>query len=89
MNSDRCGNTNGQKCHETGSRKAIKIRKFVCSRDAKMHDHTGNNWSHRHSNKRVKEKLRRPLGKRSVASLQETAVLGTSQIIRKGLHSET
>ena len=61
MNSDRCGNTNRQKCHERGSRKVIKIQKFVC-RDTKnvepeMRDHTGNNWSHRHSNKGVKEKL--------------------------------
>jgi hypothetical protein len=49
MNNDGCGNTSGQKCHLQGSRKEIKIQKFVC-RDTKnvereMHDQTGNNFN--------------------------------------------
>jgi hypothetical protein len=64
MNSDRCGNTNGWKCHLKGSRKGIKIQKFVC-RDTKNVQNVKCVIrpvilsSHRHVNKRVKEKLRR------------------------------
>jgi hypothetical protein len=39
--------------------------------------------------KGLKKNCEGTLGKRSVASLQQTAVLGTSQIIRKGVQSET
>ena len=29
MHTDRCGNTNGQKCYATGSRKETKIQEFM------------------------------------------------------------
>ena len=54
-NRDRCGNTNGEKRHEKGRTKAIKMQR-LCAEIQKnvepaMHDRTGNNWSHRHSKK--------------------------------------
>ena len=38
-----------------------------------MYDYTDNNWCHRNSNKRFKEKS----GRHSTDSLQKTATLGT------------
>jgi hypothetical protein len=53
-------------------------------------DYTGNNWSHRNSNKKMKRRIWNPyLEKNSIDSLQKTAILGTSQIMWKVLHSET
>ena len=65
--------------------KEVKIQEFVY-RDAtnvepEMYDCTGNNWRHWNSD----EKLR---GKHSIDSLQKTAILGTSHIIRKVLQCE-
>jgi hypothetical protein len=61
MHTDRCGNTSRQKCCATGSGKEVKIQQFVY-RDTtnvqlEMYDYTGNNWSHRNSNKRFKEEF--------------------------------
>jgi hypothetical protein len=52
-------NTSGQKCLAKGGREETKIQAFMY-RDKttavhEMYDHTGNNWSHRYSNKRCKE----------------------------------
>ena len=92
-NSDRCGNTNGEECHERGRTKAIKILR-LCAQIQRM-------WNLQCMiipiisgatgivKKGLKKNCEGTLGKRSVASLQKTAVLGTSQIIRKGLQSET
>jgi len=55
-----------------------------------VYGYTGNNWSHRNSEKKsLKKNLEAVPGKHSIDSLQETAVLGTSHIIRKVLQSET
>ena len=50
---------------------------------------TGNITSHRRGNKRLKKSLEAVPGKHSIDSLQNTAILGTSHIIRKVLQSET
>ena len=50
-----------------------------------MYDYTNNNWSHWNSNEKLKEKFGSCTGKHSIDSLQKTAVLGTSHIIRKVL----
>jgi hypothetical protein len=50
-----------------------------------MYGHTGNEWGYRNSNKRFKENLEAIPLKHSTDSLQKTAVLGTSHIIRKVL----
>jgi hypothetical protein len=54
-----------------------------------MYDYTGNNWSHRNSNRRLKKNLEAIPGKHSVESLHMTAVLAISHIIRKVLQFET
>jgi hypothetical protein len=53
-----------------------------------MYDCTGNNWSHWNSNEKLKEILEALPGKHSIDSLQKTAILGTSHIIRKVLQCE-
>jgi hypothetical protein len=47
------------------------------------------NWSHWNSNEKLKEKLERYTGKHSTESQQQTAILGTSHVIRKVLKCET
>jgi hypothetical protein len=58
---DKCGSTSGQKCHATGSRKQTKIQAFMYRNtrnlEHEMYDYTGNNWTHRSSNKMFKEKF--------------------------------
>jgi hypothetical protein len=44
--------------------------------------YTGNNWSHRNSNKRFKEIFRSRTGKTFNRFTAKTAILGTSHIIR-------
>jgi len=53
-----------------------------------MCDYTSNNWSHRNGKKFVKKELEATPGIQSVDP-QQTAVLGTSHIIRKVLQCET
>jgi hypothetical protein len=55
----------------------------------KICDHTSCNWSHWNSNEGLKRNLEAIPGKHSTDSLQKTAILGTSHIIRKVLQSET
>ena len=88
MYTDRRGNTRRQKCCAKGSRKEVEIQKFM-SRDTKnvepeMYDYTNNNWSHWNS-RSLRKKLEAVPGKHSIDSLQKTAILGTSHIIRKVL----
>ena len=52
MHVDGCGNTRRQKCCAKGSGKEVKIQEFVY-----MYDCTSNNWSHRNSNEKLKEKF--------------------------------
>ena len=56
--------------------------------EPEMYDCTSNNWSHWNSNEKLKEKLGAVPGKHLIDSLQKTAILGTSHIIRKGLQCE-
>jgi len=65
---------------------------MVTYRDAmnvehEMYDYNGNDWSHRNSNRRFK-KLEALRIKYSVESRQQTAVLGTTHIIRNVLQWE-
>ena len=53
-----------------------------------MYDCTSNNWSQWNSNEKLKENLETVPGKHSIDSLQKTAILGTSHIIRKVLQCE-
>jgi hypothetical protein len=61
MNTKRCVNTCGQKCHAKGSRKETKIQEIMyrdtTNVEHKMYDYIDNNWSHQNSNKKFKEKL--------------------------------
>ena len=84
MNTDRCGNTRRQKCCAKGRGKEVEIQEFMY-RDT--------------TNVELKctiipiiigivtRSLRKNLeavpGKHSIESLQKTAILGTSHIIRK------
>ena len=88
MHTDRCGNTCRQKCCAKGSGKEVKIQEFVY-RDTthvepQMYNCTSNNWSHWNSNEKFKEKF----GNYTRKTLQKTAILGTSHIIRKVLQCE-
>ena len=56
--------------------------------EPEMYDCTSNNWSHWNSNEKLKEKFVTVPGKHSIDSLQKTAILGTSHIIRKVLQCE-
>jgi hypothetical protein len=89
---NRCGNTHRQKCCAKGSGKEVKIQEFMCrdtpNVEPETYNNTSNNWSHWNSNEKLKENLEAVPGKHSVDSLQKTAVLGTSHIIRKVLQCE-
>ena len=92
MHTDRCGNTRRQKCCAKGSGKEFKIQQFVyrdtTNVEPEMYDCTSNNWSRWNGNKKLKKHLEAVPGKHSIDSLQKTAVLGTSHIIRKVLQCE-
>jgi hypothetical protein len=68
-------------------------RRVLCRDTAnverEMYGYTGNNWSHWYCNKGFKENLEAIPGKHLIDSLQQTAVLGTSHVIRKVLQCET
>ena len=92
MHTDRCGSTCRQKCCAKGSGKEVKIQEFMYRDTANVEPEmyvipviigaTGI----------VMRSLRKNLeavpGKHSIDSLQKTAILGTSHIIRKVLQSE-
>jgi hypothetical protein len=92
MHTDRCGNTGRQKCCAKGSGKEVKIQEFMYRDTASVElkctvipviiGATGI----------VTRSLRKHLeavpGKRSVDSVQKTAVLGTAHIMRKVLQCE-
>ena len=56
--------------------------------DPEISDCTSKNWSHWNSNEKLKKKFGSCTGKTSIDSLQKTAILGTSHIIRKVLQCE-
>ena len=92
MHTDRCGNTHRQKCCAKGSGKEVKMQEFVyrdtTNVEPEMYDFTSNNWSPWNSNEKLKKNLETIAGKHSIDSLQKTAILGTSHIIRKVLQCE-
>jgi hypothetical protein len=59
------------------------MRRDTTDVEYEMFDYTGNNWRHGSGNKRFKENLEAMSGIHSIDSLQKTAILGTSHIIRK------
>ena len=63
----------------------IEIKRIM---EPEMYDCTSNNWSYWNSNERLKENLKAVPGKHSIDSLQKTAILGTSHIMRKVLQCE-
>ena len=92
MHTDRCGNTRRQKCCAKGSGKEVKIQEFVyrdtANVEPEMYDCTSNNWNHWNSNEKFKKSLETIPEKHSIDSLQKTAILGTSHIIRRVLQCE-
>ena len=92
MHTERCGNTRRQKCCAKGSGKEVKIQEFMyrdtTNVEPEMYDYTSNNWSHWNSNEKRKEKFGSCTRKHSIDSVQKTAILGTSHIIRKVLQCE-
>jgi hypothetical protein len=74
-------------------RKKVKIQEFrfrdATNVEPEMCDYTSYNWSHWNSDEKLKEKSGSYTRKTFDSSLQKTAVLGTSHIIRKVLQCET
>jgi hypothetical protein len=73
--------------------KKVKIQAFMY-RDTtnvvpEMYEYTSNNWSRWNSNEKLKEKFGNYTRKTFDRSLQKTAILGTSHVIRKVLQGET
>ena len=92
MHTDRCGNTRRQKCCAKGSGKEVKIQKFM-DRDTtnvepEMHDMPVIIGATGIVTRSLKKNLEVVPGKHSIDSLQKTAILGTSHIIRKVLQCE-
>jgi hypothetical protein len=92
MLTDRCGNTRRQKC-ANGRGKEVKTQEFryrgTTNVEPEMYDCTSYNWSHWNSDEKLRKNLEAIPGKHSIDSLQKTAVLGTSHIIREVLQCET
>ena len=67
-------------------RKEVKVQEFMyrdtTNVEPEMYDYTRNNWSYWNSNEKLKKKLEAVPGKHSMDSLQKTAILGISHIIR-------
>ena len=92
MHTDRSGNTRRQKCCAKGSEKKLKY-KSLCIEIQRM-------WNLKCTiipviigatgivTRSLRKNLEAVLGKHSIDSLQKTAVLGTSHIIRKVLQCE-
>jgi hypothetical protein len=51
--------------------------------------HTSNHWGHRNCKQKFTKNLETIPGQHSIDSLQKTAILGTSHIIRKVLQAES
>ena len=92
MHTNRCGNTRRQKCCAKGSGKEVKAQEFMyrgtTNVEPEMYDYTSNNWSNGIVTRSLKKNLEAVPGKHSIDSLQKTAILGTSHIIRKVLQCE-
>ena len=92
MHTDRCGNTRRQKCCAKGSGKEVKTQEFMhrdtVNVEPEMYDYTNNNRSPGIVTRSLRKSLEAVPGKHSIDSLQMTAILGTSHIIRKILQYE-
>ena len=92
MHTDRCGNTRRQKCCAKGSGKKVKIQEFVyrdtTNVEPEMYDYTSNNWNHRNSKEKLKEKSISCTRKTFDRIITKDAILRTSHIIRKVLQCE-
>ena len=92
MHTDRCGNTRRQKCCAKGSGKEVKIQEFVyrdtTNMEPKMYDYTNKIGATGIVTRSLRKNLEAVPGKHSTDSLQKTAILGTSHIIRKVLQKE-
>jgi hypothetical protein len=94
MHTDRCGNTGRKKGRAKGSGKEVIIQEFryrdTTNVEPEMYDYTSYNWSHWNGiTKSLRKNPEAIPGKHSIDSLQQTAILGTSHIIRKVLQCET
>jgi hypothetical protein len=93
VHTDRCGSTRRQKCRAKESGKEVIIQEFrysdITNVETEMYDCTSHNWSHWNSNETVGNNLETIPGKHSIDSLQQTAELGTSHVVRKVLQCET
>ena len=63
MHTDGCGKSCRQRCHAKGSRKKLRMYRDTTNVEHEMKGYTVNNWSHRNSNKRFKDKYGRHTGK--------------------------
>ena len=85
-------NTCRQKCCANGSRKEVKIQEFMyrdtANVEPEMRDHPSNKWSQWDRTRSLRKNLEAVPGKHSIHSQQQTAILGTSHIIRKVLQCE-
>jgi hypothetical protein len=93
MHAVRRNKTKRQKCDAKGRRKGDQIQEFMFGDkrnvEYEMCDHTGNNWSHRNSNKRFKERCGSHTKKTFSSFTTKDIILGTSRIIRKVRQSGT
>jgi len=92
MHTDRFGNTRREKCCAKGSGKEVKIQEFMY-RDTRnvepeMYDYTSKFGATGIVTRNLRKNLEAVPGKHSIDSLQKTAILGTSHIIRKVLQCE-
>jgi hypothetical protein len=90
----KCGNAGTQKCRAKGSGKEVEVQQFryrdTTNVEPEMYDYTSYKWSQWNGNEKLKRRnLEAMPVKHSIYSLQQTAVLGTSHIIRKVLQCET
>ena len=92
MHTDRSGNTRRQKCCAKGSGKEVKIQEFVyrdtTNVEPEMYDCPGISGATGIVTRSLKKNLETIPGKHSIDSVQKTAILGTSHIIRKVLQCE-
>ena len=92
MHTDRCGNTRIQKYYAKGSGKEVKIQEFSIEIQRMWNLKCTIIPAITGATVIVARSLRKNLeavpGKHSIDSLQKTAILGTSHIIRKVLQCE-
>jgi hypothetical protein len=93
MHTDRCGNTRRQKCRAEGSGKEVRIQEFryreTTNVEPEMYDYTIIIGATGIVTKSLRKNLEAIPEKLSIDSLQKTAILGSTHIIRKVLQCET